>query len=127
VFDQDLAEGSIEKFIEYAYKKALEVIIEVHSQSELQEVFNISRSYRNSLIGINNRNLNNLKVDIHITERLLGNCDKKKNVVISESGIKTAKDIQFLKKAGADAFLIGTSIMESDDISSTVRKLYLSI
>ena len=126
VFDQDLAEGSMEKFVEYASKKALQVIIEVHSEREFEEVLN-SESYQNNLIGINNRNLNDLKIDIHTTERLLGNHDKKKNIVISESGITTAKEIQFLKKAGADAFLIGTSIMESDDIASKVRRLYLSL
>ena len=127
VFDQDLAEGSMEKFVEYASKKALQVIIEVHSEREFEEVLNFSESYRNNLIGINNRNLNDLKIDIHTTEKLLRNHDKKKNIVISESGITTAKEIQFLKKAGADAFLIGTSIMESDDIASKVRRLYLSL
>lgn len=127
VFDQDLAESSIEKLVEYASKKALQVIIEVHSEKEFEEVLNLSESYRNNLVGINNRNLNDLKVDIHTTERLLRNHDKAKNIVISESGIYTAREIQFLKKAGADAFLIGTSIMESDDIASTVRKFYLSL
>jgi indole-3-glycerol phosphate synthase len=127
VFDQDLAEGSMEKFVEYASKKALQVIIEVHSEREFEEVLNFSESYRNNLIGINNRNLNDLKIDIHTTERLLRKHDKTKNIVISESGITTAKEIQFLKKAGADAFLIGTSIMESDDIASQVRRLYFSL
>jgi indole-3-glycerol phosphate synthase len=127
VFDQDLAEGSMEKFVEYAYKKALQVIIEVHTEDEFKEVLNFNKTYRDNLIGINNRNLNDLKIDIHTTERLLQSRDKAKTIVISESGISTKEEIQFLKKAGADAFLIGTSIMESNDIASKVRRFYLSI
>jgi indole-3-glycerol phosphate synthase len=79
------------------------------------------------LIGINNRNLNDLKIDIHTTERLLQSSDKAKTIVISESGISTEEEIQFLKKAGTDAFLIGTSIMESNDIAYKVSRLYYSI
>ncbi|MBI3255074.1 MAG: indole-3-glycerol-phosphate synthase, partial [Nitrosarchaeum sp.] len=43
--------------------------------------------------------------------------------ILSESGIETPKDIQYLKKCGADAFLIGSSIMKSDNIEEHVRKL----
>jgi indole-3-glycerol phosphate synthase len=127
VFDQDLAEGSLEKFVEYAYKKGLQVIIEVHTEDEFKEVLNFNKTHRDSLIGINNRNLNDLKIDIRTTERLLQSSDKAKTIVISESGISTEEEIQFLKKAGADAFLIGTSIMESNDIASKVGRLYFSI
>lgn len=127
VFDQDLAEGSLEKFVEYAYKKGLQVIIEVHTEDEFKEVLNFNKTYRDNLIGINNRNLNDLKIDIRTTERLLQSSDKARTIVISESGISTEEEIQFLKKAGADAFLIGTSIMESNDIASKVSRLYFSI
>jgi indole-3-glycerol phosphate synthase len=65
--------------------------------------------------------------DIYTTQRLLKKHDKGKNIIISESGISQPKEIQSLKKSGADAFLIGTSIMESHDIVSKVRELYLSL
>jgi indole-3-glycerol phosphate synthase len=58
---------------------------------------------------------------------LLKKHDKGKNIIISESGISQPEEIQSLKNAGADAFLIGTSIMESNDILSKVRELYLSL
>lgn len=126
IFDQNLAEGSIEKFTEYAYNKGLQVIVEVHSENEFEEALKFKQQQRN-LIGINNRDLNNLVTDICTTQRLLTKHDKGKNIIISESGISQPKEIQFLKKAGADAFLIGTSIMESIDIGSKVSELYLSL
>jgi indole-3-glycerol phosphate synthase len=79
------------------------------------------------LIGINNRDLLTLSVDIETTSNLLKKYDKGKNIVISESGISKPEDIQSLKKAGADAFLIGTSIMESDNISSKISELYFAL
>jgi indole-3-glycerol phosphate synthase len=127
IFDHDLAEASMERFAEYAYKKGLQILLEVHSEKEFQEVLRFNKDNMNNLIGINNRDLNNLNVDICTTERLLMQYSKGKNIVISESGINTAKEIQFLKNAGADAFLVGTSIMESNDIASKVSELYLSV
>src|SRR5919198_3750795 len=127
IFDHDLAEGSMERFAEYASKKGLQIIVEVHSEKEFQEALRFNKGNKDNLIGINNRDLNNLNIDIRTTERLLNKHPKGKNVVISESGISTAKEIQFLKKAGADAFLVGTSIMESNYIASKVSELYLSV
>jgi indole-3-glycerol phosphate synthase len=68
-----------------------------------------------------------LEIDILTTYRLLKKYDKGKNIIISESGITNSDEIRYLNKAGADAFLIGTSIMESNDIALKVRQLYLSI
>lgn len=127
IFDQNLSEGSIEKLSEYASKKGLQVLVEVHSEKEFDEILKFNKSGHEGLIGINNRNLNDLSVDISNTERLLNKYDKGNNVIISESGISTAKEIQYLKKAGVDAFLIGTSIMESKDVMSKLRDLYISI
>src|ERR671918_1679336 len=126
IFDQNLAESSLEKLAEHAYKKGLQIIVEVHSESEFADSLKLKDSYRD-LIGINNRDLNNLEIDILTTYRLLKKYDKGKNIIVSESGIRNANEIRYLKKAGADAFLIGTSIMESKDIASKVKELYLSI
>lgn len=126
IFDQNLAESGLEKLSEYAYRKGLQIIIEVHSEDEFADSLKLKEYYRD-LIGINNRDLSNLKVDILTTYRLLKKYDKGKNIIISESGITNANEIRYLKKAGADAFLIGTSIMESNDIESKVSQLYLSI
>ena len=123
LFDRDLAEGSMEKLAEYAAKKGLQVLVEVHTVQEFAEV--LKAKY--GLVGINNRNLDNLQVDIANTERLLNKHGKGKSLIISESGIGKPADIQFLRKAGADAFLIGTSIMETDDVGAKVTELYRAL
>jgi indole-3-glycerol phosphate synthase len=127
IFDSNLAEGSIEKFADFANRKGLQVLFEVHKEQEFREVLESLTDTRQNLIGINNRDLNYLTVDIATTTNLLQKFDKKRNVIISESGISKAEEIQQLKEAGVDAFLIGTSIMESSDIASKVEELYLSI
>lgn len=120
VFDKDLAEESMEKLAEYATKKGLQVLVEVHTEEELAEVLKA----KHGLVGINNRNLDNLKVDIANTERLLKKHGKDKSLIISESGIAEPADIQYLRKAGADAFLVGTSIMETGNVGAKVAELY---
>jgi len=122
-----LAEASIEKFAEYAHRKGLQIIVEVHSERQFVDAIELNKNNKNNLIGINNRDLNSLNVDINTTKRLLNEYSKGKNIVISESGINNATEIQFLKNAGADAFLVGTSIMESNDIASKIEELYLSL
>ncbi len=120
VFDRDLAEGSIEKFAEYAAGKGLQVLVEVHTERE----FAVVLKARHDLVGINNRNLDNVDVDIANTERLLNKHGKGKSLIISESGIGKPADIQYLRKSGADAFLVGTSIMETGNIGAKVAELY---
>lgn len=124
VFDNDLAEGSMEKFSAQAREKGLSTLVEVHSENEFKEVLEESANY--DLIGINNRDLNTFEVDLDVTRRLLMKYDKGKNIIVSESGIKLPNQIVLLKEAGADAFLIGTGIIKSGNISSKVRELYQS-
>src|SRR5215207_11116135 len=125
VFDQDLAEGSIEKFSTLSRSKGLCTLVEVHSENEFKEALEDSKCY--DLIGINNRNQNTLEIDLGVTQRLLEKYDKGNNIIISESGISSPEQIVSLKKAGADAFLIGTSIIESGNIASKVKELYRSL
>src|SRR5215469_1676425 len=127
IFDTNLTEGGIEKFADYANKKGMQVIFEVHKDYEFIEILGSLAVTRQNLIGINNRDLNDLNVDIATTKKLLQKIDKKRHIVISESGISKSEEIKELKKAGADAFLIGTSIMGSSDIATKVSELYLSL
>ncbi|MGI9010483.1 MAG: indole-3-glycerol phosphate synthase TrpC [Nitrososphaeraceae archaeon] len=123
IFDKNLAEGDLDKFVRYAHKKGLNILFEVHHEDEFNEIlkFNLEK---NDLIGINNRNLDNLKIDLDITEKLLKKFDKGKNVIVSESGINNTNQIKQLKNAGADAFLIGTSIMgKNKQIAIKIKEL----
>jgi indole-3-glycerol phosphate synthase len=123
IFDHDLAEEGMEKLLEYAKNRGLDVLVEVHTEQEFGEVLKA----RHNLVGINNRNLDNLQVDITITEKLLKRYDKGKSLIISESGIMGPEDIQYLKSTGADAFLVGTSIMQTPDIAAKISELYYSL
>lgn len=120
VFDRNLGESSMERLYELATKKGLQVLVEAHSGQEYSDC--IKAHYE--LVGINNRNLSDLAIDIANTERLIKEHGKGKSVIVSESGISKPVDIQYLKKAGADAFLVGTSIMETGDIGAKVAELY---
>ena len=113
IFDKNFAEGDLDKFVNYTHKKGLNILFEVHHEDEFKEIlkFNLDKK---DLIGINNRNLDNLKIDLQTTEKLLKKYDKGKNIIVSESGINNSDQIKQLKNAGADAFLIGTSIMEEN-------------
>ena len=127
IFDKNFAEGDLDKFVNYAHKKGLNILFEVHHKDEFNEIlkFNLDKK---DLIGINNRNLDNLKIDLQTTEKLLKKYDKGKNIIVSESGINNSDQIKQLKNAGADAFLIGTSIMEKNDhISHKVKELVNTI
>ena len=126
VFDSNLTEGSLETLAEYAKKIGLEVILETHDEIEFSEAVKSNSKSKKpfSLIGINNRNLSTLEVDLDTTVRILSENSKSNNIVISESGIKGPKDIIKLKSAGADAFLIGTTLMEkSKEMGQKIREL----
>jgi len=117
LFDQGFLK-EIDEFVEYAHKKELKVLLEVHTKKEFENAL----MTKADLIGINNRNLDTLEIDLKTTEAVLKGYEKSRPI-LSESGIETADDIQYLKKCGADAFLIGSSIMKSDNIEEQVRKL----
>ncbi|MCI0557759.1 MAG: indole-3-glycerol-phosphate synthase [Nitrososphaera sp.] len=119
LFDRNLGEESIENLTEYAANKGLNVLVEVHTVGEFAELL----KSKPDLIGINNRSLDNLKVDITNTEKLLSKHSKGRSLIISESGIAKPDDIRYLRNAGADAFLIGTEIMKSRDIGAKVKEL----
>jgi indole-3-glycerol phosphate synthase len=123
IFDHDFAEENLETLMSYAESKGMQVLLEVHSDQEFADVLET----KHELIGINNRNLETLEVDINNTRNLLTNHDKNNSLIISESGIKKQEDIKYLRSAGADGFLVGTSIMKANDIAAKVGELYNSL
>ena len=117
IFDQKFV-SDIDGFIEYGHKQGLEILLEVHTKDEFVNALKTKAD----IIGINNRNLDTLEIDLKTTELVLEGYEKSR-IILSESGINTVEDIQYLKKCGADAFLIGSSIMKSDNIEEQVKKL----
>jgi len=75
------------------------------------------------MIGINNRNLKDLAIDLNTTTRLLNSVPQLQGkTIISESGLETIEDIRRLKRTRVDGFLIGSSIMLATDLASKVRE-----
>ncbi len=100
-------------------------LIEVHSMDNLIRVRDTvigfpHKSY--SLIGINNRDLETFHVDLKTTLRL-ADLIEDKNVLVSESGIRTRDDVAKLADAGVRAMLVGESLMREDDVEQATRLL----
>ena len=119
LFDMGRCKNTVEQMIEYAHSKDLQVLLEIHSKEEFEKAIQSNAD----LIGINNRNLETFEVDLSTTKTILESKDKGNKIIVSESGINTAKDVCILKKSGADAFLVGTSVMKSKDLASKVKEL----
>ncbi len=106
------------KFYETAYELGMDVICEVHNEEELSRAL----KYKLKCIGINNRNLKNLKIDLDTFDRL--NQKIPKNVIkICESGIHHNRQLEMFSNQGADAFLIGEYLMKSNNILNSTQSL----
>lgn len=101
-----------------AIDHGMDVLIETHDAQELQR----SLRMRSRLVGINNRNLRTLQTDLATTEKLARDLPDDR-ILVSESGIRTAADLARLSEAGADAFLIGESLLRERDLASATRAL----
>ena len=108
----------IDEFISYAHKRNLGVLLEVHTRQEFKK----AQETKADILGINNRNLDTLEIDIKTTASVLDGFSPSRPI-LSESGIETAEDISYLKGCGADAFLVGSSIMKSNNIQEHVKRL----
>ena len=117
VYDRGYGELDIAEMIKEARMRQLEVLLEVHDEGEfLSAVMSDA-----DLVGINNRNLATLKVDLNVTKHILERNQLPGKLVVSESGIRSPDDIRFLGGCGAKAFLIGSAVMSADDVESRVR------
>ena len=93
-----------------AEKLNISTIIEVHTKEEAKKAL----YFKNSIIGINNRNLKTLKTDIKITFDLHKDLDKHEGPIICESGIKSEKEVEeIVKKTKINNFLIGESLLKN--------------
>ncbi|HBR22434.1 MAG TPA: indole-3-glycerol phosphate synthase TrpC [Nitrospiraceae bacterium] len=107
------------EYLHLAKELGLSVLFEVHDLKELEMALFIDTD----IIGINNRNLKTMKIDINNTFEIKKEIPSGK-IVVSESGIKTRDDILSLESAGIDAVLIGTSFMEAKDIGKKMEELF---
>ena len=121
LFDKKMV-SEMDELIEYGHKNGVKVLVEAHTSKEFENACKTNAD----IVGINNRNLDTLKIDLNTTKNILEESNSSK-IIISESGIESKDNIRFLHKCGVKGYLIGTAIMKNDDIEQTVRGLVNSI
>jgi indole-3-glycerol phosphate synthase len=106
------------EYLHICSELGLSVLFEVHDEHELEKALGVNAD----IIGINNRDLKTLKIDLATTLRLKKMIPEGR-IIISESGINNRSNIVTLQQNGIDAILIGTSFMEADDIAKKIDEL----
>lgn len=96
----------------------MDALVEAHTREETERAVAAGAW----IIGINNRDLKTFRIDLSTTEAL-GRFIPEGRVRVSESGIRTREDVSRLEKAGADAVLVGTLLMESEDVEGKIREI----
>ncbi len=113
-----LDSGQAGDYLHLADELGMSVLFEVHDYAELETALKIDAP----IIGINNRNLKTLSIDLGTSLALEKEIPEGK-VVVSESGIRKREDVLKVESAGIDAVLVGTCLMESPDIGSKIDEL----
>ncbi|MBD2682936.1 MULTISPECIES: indole-3-glycerol phosphate synthase TrpC [Nostoc] len=119
-----LSDEALQNFLEIAQYLGMNALIEVHTKSELDRVLALQNV---QLVGINNRNLEDFTVDLATTQSLIKQRQKQITslgiTVVSESGLYTSADLARVAQWGADAVLVGESLVKQTDIEQAVKRL----
>lgn len=99
------------KFLQLSEELGLKALVEVHDEEELK----IALELKAEFIGVNNRNLKNMKISLDTSKELSKLVTDKNITLVSESGLKAGSELKDLKKYGFSAFLIGSCFMKSND------------
>jgi indole-3-glycerol phosphate synthase len=113
-----LSDWQIRAFKHMAHRYGMDVLVEIHDETEAKRVVANGCDF----IGINNRDLKTFEVSLATTERLRPLLPSDA-FVVAESGVFTREDAKRLRKAGADALLVGESLMRSGDAAAAIEEL----
>ena len=119
-----LPDQTLQEFLVIIQSLGMTALVEVHTLTELDRVLALSNV---QLVGINNRNLENFILNLGTTKYLLAKRRQKLShldiTTVSESGLYTAADLNFVAQAGAEAVLIGESLVKQADLEQAVKAL----
>ncbi|GAC1457534.1 MAG: indole-3-glycerol phosphate synthase TrpC [Chamaesiphon sp.] len=119
-----LSDKDLQYFVKITNALSMTALIEVHTIEEIDRVLAVEGV---TLVGINNRDLENFSVDLQTTCQILAvrrqQLQEHGILVVSESGMHNRDDISLVAKAGADAVLIGEALVKQSDIASALSKM----
>jgi indole-3-glycerol phosphate synthase len=122
-----LTDQDLKYFVKIVQSLAMTALVEVHTLAELDRVLAIDEV---NLVGINNRNLEDFSVSLETTCQLLearqGILQQREILLVSESGLHTSEDLQVVREAGAQAILIGESLVKQSDPEKAIANLFLA-
>lgn len=113
-----LDDDKLREYKDIAESLGMDILAEVHDETELERV--LAADF--NIVGINNRNLKTFEVTLDTTARLAKLIPSGK-VIVSESGIKDNGDMKMVRSCGADAVLVGETLMRSGNIGGTLKAL----
>ena len=101
-----------------AYKLGMDVLVEVHDEEEMKR----ANQLEPKLLGVNNRNLKTLEISLSNFEELAPHAHEDA-LLVAESGLYLAEDLDRMRSSGAQAFLIGESLMRQDDVEAATKEI----
>lgn len=114
-----LSDDQAQELESLAFALGMDVLIEVHDEAEMERAL---AHLKSPLMGINNRNLKTLMVDITTSQRLSAHLPAGK-IGVCESGIASIDDLMLMKKHGISCFLVGESLMREADVAAATKRL----
>jgi indole-3-glycerol phosphate synthase len=113
-----LADARLRALLALTRELGMEALVEVHTEAEVAAALEAGAG----VVGVNHRDLTTFQVDVGLTERLRP-CVPAAVVYVAESGIHTADDASRMRRAGADAILVGEALMRAPDPAARLREL----
>jgi len=110
------------RLYKFSRELGMDVLVEVHTENEMKKALKLDTE----IIGINNRNLNTLRVNLAATQKLMPFIPPQM-IKVSESGINSLKDVLWLKGLGVDAVLVGEALMKAPNLEEKIKELHIDI
>jgi len=114
-----LEQGVMHKLLGLAKESGMDVLIEVHDEAEMERALLLDHD----LIGVNNRNLNTFETSLATSERLKKMLTDDQ-LLVTESGIRTAGDVKRMQASGINAFLVGEAFMRESDPGQALKRMF---